>query len=332
MPSEQNPPLWDEERTGDDPNDEDDSIFQNNNNLQYPQGEDEEEFEDEDDGEESEEEESEEEEEEEAVHAPRIRPQTTFASSSSSYYKSLMQWVERIYRFGECVSQAVREYYQLSETDQQQVWQDLVGQDGQRRVFVQGREVLSLALEQEPPSMVQACLEELQEQMQQMPESQKRAYILACRATSAHSPPSLPHDRAFCVRFLRAEKFRVQAAAERMARHFEEKQKLFGDACLGREITYDDLKDDDREALSNGFLQVLPEPDQSNRKVLFYYKALSNIKTTNDCYKERENIVSFYEGEHNRGKGMRHFRSHIKFPIICTAPGILVRGQCVESG
>ena len=36
---------------------------------------------------------------------------------------------------------AVREYYRMSRSDQQEVWDDMTGSQGQRRVFVQGKEL-----------------------------------------------------------------------------------------------------------------------------------------------------------------------------------------------
>ena len=92
-------------------------------------------------------------------------------------------------------------------------------------------------------------------------------------------------DKKFRLKFLRAEKFDAALAASRLVLHFEEKLELFGEDLLGREIQLSDLDQDDLDTLNMGYLQVLPEPDTNNRKVLFYYKAIS------DCYKRRENIL-----------------------------------------
>ena len=212
----------------------------------------------------------------------RIKPSPRAFES----YKFLAKLVNQIYRVCVCLQQAVREYALLDEGDQRQVWEDLVGKEGKRRIFVQGQELLTFAQEYEPPTMVQDALEQLEQYITQMPANQKQAYTQAVAQATNYVK-----DRAFCLKFLRAEKFNVTQAAVRLTRHFEEKQKLFGADLLGREITWTDLDPDDQEALSNAYLQVLSTLDQSNRRVVFYYKAISNTKGTSDCYKKRENIV-----------------------------------------
>jgi hypothetical protein len=87
------------------------------------------------------------------------------------------------------------------------------------------------------------------------------------------------------MKFLRAEKFDASLAATRMALHFDEKLILFQEEKLARDILLSDLNEDDMACLKTGYLQVLPELDFGNRKVLFYYKAYS------DCYNERENLL-----------------------------------------
>lgn len=90
------------------------------------------------------------------------------------------------------------------------------------------------------------------------------------------------------MRFLRADRFDAELAAQRLVLHFQIKQELFGDEKLGREIFLQDIRivEDDWDAMQRGFLQVLPKRDFSGRRVLFFYKAISG------CYRKRENIVS----------------------------------------
>ena len=73
-------------------------------------------------------------------------------------YKFLSNLVQEIYHYCVCVQQTVREYASLDEGDQRQVWDDLVGKEGRRRVFVQGHELITFVLKYEPPSMVQDAL------------------------------------------------------------------------------------------------------------------------------------------------------------------------------
>jgi hypothetical protein len=97
--------------------------------------------------------------------------------------------------------------------------------------------------------------------------------------------PVFVNDPVFRLKFLRAEKFDAHAAAGRMALHFETKLELWGVERLGREIYLSDFDEDDLDTLRRGFFQVLNQLDQSGRRILFYYKALSS------CYRKRENIL-----------------------------------------
>ena len=150
-----------------------------------------------------------------------------------------------------------------------------------RRVFHQGKELLPFAEENEPKSLVRQALNNLDSEFKSIPTEKKVAFMKALMRS-----PDYVNDPEFLIKFLRAEMFDAASAAQRITRHFEEKLKLFGDEALGREITLSDLDEDDMESLNSGYLQVLSEPDHGNRKVLFYYKAVSG------CYKKRENLVS----------------------------------------
>ena len=75
-------------------------------------------------------------------------------------------------------------------------------------------------------------------------------------------------DRSFWLMFLRADRFDANLSAQRLVRHFEVKQELFGDGeVLGRDIFLSDLNDDDMRALESGFIQLLPSRDSSGRSI-----------------------------------------------------------------
>ena len=189
-----------------------------------------------------------------------------------------------ILQVGVTVTQAVREYYRMSQTDQLRVWDDLTGAEGQRRVFANGKELAGLKEEFEPTQMVEDALRKLPLELQRIPNSMRHEALNMV----LESAPDYVHDRSFMIRFLRAEKFDVYAAASRLCRHFEAKLELFGPDKLGRDITLDDLNEDDMAAFETGYIQVLNEQDHAHRHVVFFYKAVSS-----ECYKDRENIVSF---------------------------------------
>ena len=211
------------------------------------------------------------------------------------------------------LTSAVREYYRMSQGDQLQVWDDLVGYQGQRRVFVEGKELPGNSEQYEPRHMVETALRELSQELRRMPTTcEHRALDLALEKY-----PKYVLGRKFLLKFLRAEKFDIFAAATRMCRHFEIKLELFGETALGREIKLNDLDEDDMEAMKSGYIQVLQGKDVGHRPVIFYYKAVSS-----ECYKERTNIVSLLLA-----------RGHLKFTLDCRSPVLLLfSNSCVHIG
>lgn len=181
------------------------------------------------------------------------------------------------------LQKAVTDYNRLPESEQEQVWSDLAGLEAKNRLFYQGKELPASAEANEPAALVNESLLKLDLELLRMSLDEKLAYTKALEAS-----PDYVRNRAFRLKFLRAEKFNVSLAASRIAQHFEEKLQLFGEDVLGREIFLSDLDEDDMAALTTGYLQVLPQMDANNRKVLFYYKAISN------CYKRRENMLKAY--------------------------------------
>mmetsp|Transcript_12572 Transcript_12572/g.18847 ORF Transcript_12572/g.18847 Transcript_12572/m.18847 type:complete len:379 (-) Transcript_12572:83-1219(-) len=177
-----------------------------------------------------------------------------------------------------------REFARLSSHEQAHVWNDLTGDEGRRRTFgTDGKEYFTKGLF-EPDDLVEKPLKDLDDEIEKLPSDQKGALEKAMQMSKDYVSSN------FRLKFLRAEKFDAHLAAERMALHFEEKLELFGEEKLAREIIQSDLDEDDMASLSSGYLQVLNGLDFGERKVIFYYKALSNI-VEHDCYKHRENII-----------------------------------------
>ena len=191
-----------------------------------------------------------------------------------------MSLVQNILTYCHSLKTALREYGQLPEQEQKQVWRDLSGTEAKGRLFIRGKEPSAFAREFEPPSLIDESLLKLDLELLRINFHRKQAYNKALKLNREYVL-----DKKFRLKFLRAEKFDAALAASRLVLHFEEKLELFGEDLLGREIQLSDLDQDDLDTLNMGYLQVLPEPDTNNRKVLFYYKAIS------DCYKRRENIL-----------------------------------------
>ena len=85
--------------------------------------------------------------------------------------------------------------------------------------------------------------------------------------------------------FLRAERFVCKKAANRYFNFFRNKLDLFGEAKLCKDITLDDLDEDDMDCLRAGHHQMVPIRDRSGRLVVSVTHA--NVK-----YKHPINLVS----------------------------------------
>ena len=86
--------------------------------------------------------------------------------------------------------------------------------------------------------------------------------------------------RSLRIMFLRAERYNVKKAANRMIGFFERKENLFGAEKLTKDISLNDLDDDDKIALGSGFIQVLPEKDRAGRAVLLLVPAMKQYRDT----------------------------------------------------
>ena len=100
--------------------------------------------------------------------------------------------------------------------------------------------------------------------------------------------PEYVKDKEFRLQFLRTDDYDAQNAGFRIFRHFEEKLRLFGETKLCKDITLDDLSEEDMEVMRNGQQQFLPVRDQSGRAIslicLPFFKDHFSI----------ESVVSFY--------------------------------------
>ncbi|CAJ1932780.1 unnamed protein product [Cylindrotheca closterium] len=89
--------------------------------------------------------------------------------------------------------------------------------------------------------------------------------------------PTYATSRAFRVMFLRANRYDVKASANQMLLFFELKQQLFGNDKLAKDITIDDLDENDLEALKAGAVQLAGR-DTANRKIYIQLPGIRKFK------------------------------------------------------
>ncbi|KAL3936390.1 MAG: hypothetical protein SGBAC_008281 [Bacillariaceae sp.] len=124
--------------------------------------------------------------------------------------------------------------------------------------------------------------------------------------TAERLNPAYVRARAFRVMFLRGNKYDTRAAATQMFQFFEVKQKLFGVEKLVKDITLEDLDEDDRASLSTGWLQ-LHGKDRSNRVVCFQFpghRAFKNL--LNELRGKFYFMMSLLKSEETQLRGVVH--------------------------
>ena len=75
-------------------------------------------------------------------------------------------------------------------------------------------------------------------------------------------------NRDFRMIFLRCNRYDPKASAKQMIRFFDLKHELFGDATLTRDITTQDLDEQDMDALMYGGAQIANTTDRSGRLII----------------------------------------------------------------
>jgi hypothetical protein len=77
-------------------------------------------------------------------------------------------------------------------------------------------------------------------------------------------------DPSFLLMFLRSTRFDTKEAAQRIVDHFKFKLELFGSDMLGRDLMYEDLDGDAKQALISGAVQVPTSRDTAGRAIIFF--------------------------------------------------------------
>jgi hypothetical protein len=119
-------------------------------------------------------------------------------------------------------------------------------------------------LRNETPELINDSLEQLTVKLQKVPRSKRRAMDRAFFLR-----PGLETDPKFGLLFLRADNYDAEKAATRIAKYFQNKLELFGEAKLVKRITLDDMDEEDMETVQTGAVQILSLKDRAGRSVIF---------------------------------------------------------------
>jgi hypothetical protein len=125
---------------------------------------------------------------------------------------------------------------------------------------------------EETPELIEQSLADIEVEINKV--KKKSAYDKALFLNSQHV-----RNREFRIMFLRADNFDAKKAAKRIILYFESKLELFGANLLAKDVTLNDLDEDDMEALLSGSFQSLPTKDQAGRAVIFISQKYFNYKT-----------------------------------------------------
>ncbi|CAJ1965189.1 unnamed protein product [Cylindrotheca closterium] len=106
--------------------------------------------------------------------------------------------------------------------------------------------------------------------------------------------PSYVSNRELQLAFLRAKRFEPKGAAEKLINHFKYKRDLFGEGSLVRDITAQDLGQDDLTCLLEGFFQYSPFRDRSGRTILLEFPGIRSKRTIRTLLRAR-----FYAAANN---------------------------------
>jgi hypothetical protein len=135
---------------------------------------------------------------------------------------------------------------------------------------------------EEQIDFVKRCFQDLAESLSLIPAVDKAAYLRARAQNEEYV-----NDEKFLLMFLRADAFDAVSAAARMVGFFQTKLELFGPEKLGREITLDDLDEDDHRVLESGYAQILPGRDRAGRAIF----CLMPMIRSHRCMENKVRIV-----------------------------------------
>jgi hypothetical protein len=151
--------------------------------------------------------------------------------------------------------------------------------------------------------------------------------------TAAEMDESYISSQDFRMKFLRANRYDVESAAQQMIVFFEIKLYLFGKNNLVKDIMLDDLDDDDKDCLQNGARQVLPLNDTAGRIIHVYFPGLRSYQTLNNELRSSFYIfMSMMESKETQMKGVIHISYMVdRFKDQKKGAGILAQAKLFQA-
>ena len=128
---------------------------------------------------------------------------------------------------------------------------------------------------EETPFLVEDSLVQLTIELDEIPNSQKRVYMLSQQRPASKA---FVNSRDFRLRFLRMELFNCKLAAERIVRVCDALLSLFGWYALERPIRLSDFSNAELKVIRNGRFQPLPFRDRSGRQVAIIFPGQEFLK------------------------------------------------------
>ena len=152
---------------------------------------------------------------------------------------------------------------------------------------------IETSLEESDPTHVEQSLRELAMELQKIPRKESEDYRRACFL----APSKFGSDnKKFGLMFLRSTRYDPVRAAKKIVAFFKVKSRLFGPNKVAKDITMEDLGEDNDDggsgltALQSGSLIQLPLKDMAGRKVIL--ATLTEHNTTNSETKYIQKVKS----------------------------------------
>jgi len=135
--------------------------------------------------------------------------------------------------------------------------------DERNAIYEEVHGVANLCPDESEPGMIEMALEELENELLFLPESQKSAFL-----QSQTLEKTYVNERDFRLRFLRADLFNARKAALRITMFLEAVLEIYGPYALERPVRLSDFSRKEMKVFNLGRIQLLPYRDRVGRRII----------------------------------------------------------------